>query len=172
MGVNFKKGATEICDPVAAIKELAEQIGIQKSSVTALFISSLYDLESLSQQIRTQFQGPVICCTTAGEITSDGYKSHSISGFSLTGGCISVTTDIRNPDPKSMQQEIELVKRQVQYDCQYFPERDSFGVLLTDGLSIREEYISATFGKALSDNSLHVNWIFSGVVVGEIPDEY
>jgi hypothetical protein len=155
MDVKFKKGATENSDPIAAIKELAEQIGFQKPSVTALFVSSQYDLESLSQQIRTQFEGPVICCTTAGEITSDGYKSHSISGFSLTGDCISVTTfpitDIRNPDPKSMQQTIELVKRQIQHDRQYFPERDFFGILLIDGLSIREEYIAATFGNALSD---------------------
>lgn len=155
MDVKFKKGATENRDPVAAIKEMAEQIGFPEPSVTTLFVSSLYDLESLSQQIRTLFQGPVICCTTAGEITSDGYKNHSISGFSLGGDCITVTTfpitDIRNPDPKSMQRTIEQVKKQIQHDRQHLPERDFFGVLLIDGLSIREEYIAATFGNALSD---------------------
>jgi hypothetical protein len=155
MGVNFKKGATEIGDPVAAINDMAVQIGFQESAVTVLFISSFYDLDIISQQINVKFQGPVICCTTSGEITSDGYKSHSISGFSLSGDGIAVTTypitDIRNPDPKSMQQIIEQVKKQIQYDRQNFPERDFFGVLLIDGLSIREEHIAATFGNALSD---------------------
>jgi hypothetical protein len=102
-----------------------------------------------------QFRGPLICCTTAGEITSDGYKSYSISGFSLSGDSVAVTTfpmtDIRNPDPKSMEQVIEKVRKQIHNDRQQFPERDCFGVLLIDGLSVREEHIAAMFGNALSD---------------------
>lgn len=155
MEVKFKKGTSENCDPVEAIREMATQIGSPEPSVTALFISSHYDLESIGQQIGKQFQGPVICCTTSGEITSDGYKNHSISGFSLGGDVISVSTypitNIRNLNPGSVQQTIESIKKQIQYGRQYFPERDFFGVLLIDGLSVREELIAATFGNALSD---------------------
>lgn len=155
MDVTFKKGATENRDPVEAINEIAAQIGFPEPSVTTLFISSLYDLETISQQIRMLFKGPIICCTTAGEITSEGYKNYSITGFSISGDSIMVTTfpmtDIRNPDPKSMQQVIEQVRKQITYNRQYFPERNFFGVLLIDGLSVREEHIAAMFGNALSD---------------------
>ncbi len=75
MEVKFKKGATEYRDPVEAVDDIVAQIGFQEPSVTVLFVSSFYELESLSRQIRMQFRGPVICYTTAGEITSVGYKN-------------------------------------------------------------------------------------------------
>jgi hypothetical protein len=155
MGVEFKKGTTDKKDPVEAIEDIASQIMSVDPSVTVLFVSSFYDLDILNQQVQKKFKGPIISCTTSGEITEQGYQDYSISGFSISGNEISVKTfsivDIRNPDPKAVQQTIQQIKALIQHDRQHHPERDFFGVLLIDGLSVREEHIAATFGNALSD---------------------
>lgn len=155
MKVKFCRGATNERDPEKAMGEMAEQIGVPDPTVTALFISSHYDLDSINQQIRKKISGPVICCTTAGEITDNGYQSNSICGFSLSGEAVSVKTfpitGIRNPDPHTVQQSIAQIKKCIQNDRESHPECNFFGVLLIDGLSVREEQIAATFGNALSD---------------------
>jgi hypothetical protein len=155
MGVKFKKGTTDKKDPVEAIEDIASQIMSTNPSVTVLFVSSFYDLDILNQQVQKKFKGPIISCTTSGEITEKGYQDYSISGFSISGNEISVKTfsivDIRNPDPKAVQQTVQQIKALIQHDRQYNPERAFFGVVLIDGLSVREEHIAATFGNALSD---------------------
>jgi hypothetical protein len=155
MRVKFRKGTTTHKDPVKAIAEMAEQIAIPDAAVTVLFLSSHYDLDCIYQQIRKRFNGPIISCTTAGEITDNGYRDNSICGFSLSGDDVFVKTfpivGIRNPDPLSVQQTILEVKKIIHDDRKYHPERGFFGVLLIDGLSVREEHIAATFGNALSD---------------------
>ncbi|MBN1603908.1 MAG: FIST C-terminal domain-containing protein [Chitinispirillaceae bacterium] len=155
MRVKFRKGATTERAPEKAIEEMAEQIGMPDATVTALFLSSHYDLDSIRRQIKKKISGPLICCTTSGEITDNGYQNSSICGFSLSGDAVSVSTFpitcIRNPDPHSVQQTIGQIKNVIQHDREFHPERNFFGVLLIDGLSVREEQIAATFGNALSD---------------------
>ena len=53
-----------------AIAELDATLRLQEADAAVLFVSSEYDLPALEKAIQGRVKAPLLCCTTAGEISS------------------------------------------------------------------------------------------------------
>lgn len=136
-----------------AIKEIAEKLSHTKECTTILFVSSHYDIEELSIAISSYFQGNVVGCTTSGELSSFGYPEHSISAVSFNSPRLSSKSyfieDLNNfktEDAENIANDLFLNLKGQQ---KHRPDSKAFGLLLIDGLSIREEIISSTLQAVL-----------------------
>ena len=69
-------------DSKEAARELSESLRCEGMGFVLFFCSAEYDLESLGEALDTEFHGvQVVGCTTAGEITPDGYGQGCITAI-------------------------------------------------------------------------------------------
>jgi hypothetical protein len=133
--------ATDVRD---AVREFHAAI-VQKNMALVMFFCSVdFDLDVLASEMRDLFAGvQVVGCTTAGEIGPTGYRDHSISGasfpsesFTATCGHLDKLQQFESIQAQSLAQDLlqKLEGLEPQADTS-----NSFGFLLIDGLSVREE---------------------------------
>lgn len=146
-------------DPREAVRELHAGLEQPQTALVMFFCSSAYDLPMLAEEIKHQFAGCVVVgCTTAGEIGPNGYCAHSLSGFSLPRGDCQAevgrldglqTFSLEKGDAfaRNLQQQLEVKAPEAE-----MPGR--FGLMLIDGLSVREESVARTFQYALGKTKL------------------
>jgi hypothetical protein len=143
--IAVRRAASRSPDAATAAREVHEAIKGEDSALTILFCSPSYDLEVLGREIQRLFgDGPVIGCTTAGEITPLGYLEGTLMGVSIGGGGLkaaSVLVDnlkdfaIARGDQAVRQALTKLREQGVKEPS----SMDTFGFLLVDGSSMREE---------------------------------
>ena len=80
--LRVRSGYSRAKEEAVAVQEFAGMVDAD-AVVVVFFASSEYDLERLGAAMKERFQAPVIGCTTAGEITPEGYSQGGITGFSL-----------------------------------------------------------------------------------------
>lgn len=145
----IRRGYSLSADPAQAVAELHDAINQPDTALAVFFCSSAYDLEALAGELRTRFAGiPLIGCTTAGEITPLGYQDGSITGFSIAGaGSRAATTRIDClgdcPISAGFLAAEELMSRFAQCGPPV-ADTNTFGLLLIDGMSAREEVVVST----------------------------
>ncbi len=138
-----------------AVEQLAQQLEQPNLSFAVIFTSSLYDSRRISDHLNTHFPCPVFGCTTSGEITPKGYLQHSITGFSVAGeGFVAhpfLLQSLNNPDTNNTVKIIKELRDSFQEIRRSRPERNTFGMLLIDGLSVMEERVIAILADAVGD---------------------
>jgi hypothetical protein len=145
----IRRGFSLSTDPAVAVRELHEAVAQPDTALVVFFCSSAYDLDALAGELHRRFAGvTLIGCTTAGEITPVGYQEGSITGFSIGGlGSRAVTTRIDCLGDCAISAGFlageELMTRLAQGGP---PVTDSntFGLMLIDGMSAREEVVVST----------------------------
>lgn len=134
--VEFAK--TREHDAARAVDALARRFGGAVPSLLLLFASPDSDLDALGEAISDRFPGPVLACTTAGEINAEeGYATGEIVAAAVWSPELNVRTVFvasladftADPDPKAL-------RGLGQPD----PGR-AFALLVVDGLSKREEIV-------------------------------
>jgi len=137
-----------------AVEEFHAEVAQPSTELVVFFCSSEYDLEALAAEMNRLFAGVrVVGCTTAGEIGTTGYRSHSLSGASFPAGgfvavsgvldCLSGFGIARGHDfAQTLLQQLEGRAPQAGPD-------NSFGFMLIDGLSVREEPVANALHYAL-----------------------
>ncbi|MBI5814986.1 MAG: FIST C-terminal domain-containing protein [Nitrospinae bacterium] len=151
--ISVKKGFSLNKDSASgALAELKGMIGQPGMSLALIFCSTNYDLKELGRAIKSEFDCPVIGCTTAGEISPAGYPEWSLSGVSIASTELSVKTFLI-PDVNNFGvQAAAGISRDIKAS---FPEKSgaeaasSFGLLLIDGLSVKEEPVVAYLSGAM-----------------------
>ncbi|BAL24338.1 hypothetical protein AZKH_2025 [Azoarcus sp. KH32C] len=126
------------------------------TELVLFFCSSSYDLDELADEINRLFgKVTVVGCTTAGEIGPLGYRDRSLSGVSFPAGtCTAVTAGLDELKDFSIARGKGIAQSLLQRLEQRAPGAgvgNSFGFLLIDGLSIREEPVTRTLQAALGD---------------------
>ncbi|MGE5652564.1 MAG: nitric oxide-sensing protein NosP, partial [Bacillota bacterium] len=163
-------------DARTAVRELHAGIQQPNTELVIFFCSSLYDLDAIADEMNRLFVGvTVVGCTTAGEIGPDGYKSHSITGASFSAN---VSSAVIGRIGQLQQFEIASGRRFAQSLLQQLESRapaadtgNSFGFLLIDGMSRREEAVARALqdglgqiplfgGSAGDDLELARAWVF------------
>lgn len=139
-----------------AIDEIWEQTTQPDAKLTVLYCSPSYDLTALARRVRERFaDSTVIGCTTAGEFGPGGYLDQSISAFSIGGPTFEAVTgtldDLQRfdiPEGHGLTRKLlqELRAKGVQPSS-----RNTFGYLLIDGLSIREEIVASALHGSMND---------------------
>ena len=174
-----RKGFSATSDPAEAIRELVDRIGQPAMALVVFFASPSYDRARLAEAIAAQLPGiEVIGCTTAGEITSEGYRENTITAVSF--GRDDYKASIRlipELDRFRMEHGNEVVQ-DLFADLGMAPltvrsiPHQTFGMLLIDGLSRQEEVVVSSisrfldpvplFGGSAGDGlDFGVTWVFA-----------
>ncbi len=148
---SIRKAVTQSLDPEVAVKQLYADLYQEDTCLVSLFCSSEYNLDKLAVEIKSTFGDiQVIGCTTAGEITPVGYMEGSITGFSLSSKDFTAVTHFFGNLQDFSIQESSLVVKDLTTELSKVSDVDinnSFGFLLVDGSSIKEEsVISGVYG--------------------------
>lgn len=150
------RGGSAAADPRAAVAEFYHQIGGSDLAFVLFFCSPSYERTVFAAAIREYFgDTPVFGCTTAGEITPFGYIKDGLSGIAFPAGEFVAESTLFAPLGRF---EITQVREQTrrltaQLDRRAADLRDegrSFGLLLVDGLSFREEQLISAVGNTLT----------------------
>ena len=163
-------------DAQAAVAEFASQVRQPETALVLFFCSSSYDLPALAAEMNRRFAGiAVIGCTTAGEIGPAGYRDHSLSGMSFpAGACTAVAGHVDGlqsfeaSDGRAFAQN--LLQR-LETSGPQIDATNTFGLLLIDGLSMREEQVTFSLqdglgairmfgGSAGDDLRFEHTWVF------------
>jgi hypothetical protein len=174
-----RKGFSAASDPAEAIRELVDRIGQPAMALVIFFASPSYDRARLAEAIAAELPGiEVIGCTTAGEITSEGYRENTITAVSF--GRDDYKASIRlipELDRFRMEHGNEAVQ-DLFADLGMAPltvrsiPHQTFGMLLIDGLSRQEEVVVSSisrfldpvplFGGSAGDGlDFGVTWVFA-----------
>lgn len=143
------QGKSTNIDVQEAVRELAAQIEQPNTQVCLVFFSDEYDPQQLGQALREHLSGPVIGCTTAGQLSETGFQRGGISGASLAGDELSVIPYLIHP-LSSHAEQVAVIAEDIQEQLSHTPA-PAFGFLLVDGLSMKEELLISALYMALGN---------------------
>ncbi|WP_237028927.1 FIST N-terminal domain-containing protein [Phaeobacter porticola] len=136
-----------------ALDRLAEMLApLDELELVILFVSPLADIDTLSANAARQLApAQVVGCTTAGEIGSNGYTDGEIVAIGLPRShfCARVLR-IDDLDHYDGQQQIDQIIRNRNDMARETPDWTSeFAFLLVDGLSVKEDALTADLAPGL-----------------------
>ena len=86
---------TRATDPAIASLELRQQLSDPDIAFVLFYCSSVYSLDNLAKHMTSTFTGiELVGCTTAGEITPNGYEQHSIIAIGFSAFHFAVSAQI------------------------------------------------------------------------------
>jgi len=152
MRVTVKRGISQASDEQQAVAEFCAAIAQPDTVGTIFFCSSKYDLKRLGRELQASLSGPLVGCTTSGELSTTGYTEHSIVGASISSAELRIHPRLITPLTRfglpesedlvsSLQQELTLINS--------LTRDQSFGLLLVDGMSMLEEQVIASLYNAI-----------------------
>ena len=144
-----RQGTSTHPDAAEAVRQLAAQIRQPASELSLAFFSDAYDRRDLGRALRDQLPGPLIGCTTAGQLSPLGFQLGGISGATLASEYFQAVPYLIHP-LSALAEQVERIAADVQ-DRLLAAKTPSFGLLLVDGLSAKEEMLSACLYRALGD---------------------
>jgi hypothetical protein len=143
-------------DPFVAAAEIYEQLQSPALGFVLFFFSADYALDQLANAINETFQDiPIAGCTTAGEITAQGYAQGAISaiGFSQTSFSVqaALIEEMATFTLLDAQSVVESFINQGRAKKPAPIAGNSFVLSLLDGLSVQEEQVLVTLNSALGN---------------------
>jgi hypothetical protein len=154
MSLSILKGTSQSRDPAIAARELFESLRQPDIKLAVFYCAADFDLPALAAELRRHFGDiNLIGCTTAGEITPQGYLAGSLTGFSLASPQLDAATLMLTLDPFDSQ----LARQRVPELLREMGERnglppnatDTFGFMLIDGLAMQEEMVVSCVHESL-----------------------
>lgn len=134
-----------------ALANLAQDLGPGPFAAVILFVSPQADRKGLEARLPGAFPGvTVIGCTTAGEISPDGYAEGEIVAVGLPSQAFAV--ECLGIDLSALDgQELigRLIRARAGLARRHSGWEDEFAFLMVDGLSIREDELTAALGPGL-----------------------
>ncbi|MFA6960990.1 MAG: FIST N-terminal domain-containing protein [Opitutaceae bacterium] len=135
--LRIRRGTSSATDAHAAVDEILQLIHQEQTRLVLFFCSANYDLAALASELQTAFGSiPTVGCTVIGHVGLDGFTDGGITAISLTGDITVHPYAIDISDAKTIVPDIaEKTKRLIESHR----DQHSFGLLLVDGLSLKEE---------------------------------
>jgi len=146
--------SSSVRKPELAAAELAEQLVHDNLGCMLFFCSVEYDLQTLGPALQRAFSGVrVYGCTSAGEITEQGYDRGCISAIGFDARYFAIDCALIQQLDRFTLQDAQGVIDQMLTTCRdvnLAPVKgNTFAITLLDGLSSREELVLATLNAAL-----------------------
>lgn len=141
--------------PEAAAQELARQLLRPELCGVVFFCSVEYNLAALGVAMEAHFGGVRLCgCTTAGEITGEGYARSGIVAIGFTHGDFAfdyaVINDLDGFTLLAAQRLTDTLLSRCEVANVAPIKGHTFAMTLLDGLSVSEERVLATLNAALA----------------------
>ncbi len=152
-----------------AARQLAQALGPGPFAAVILFVSPLADLPALARSLPAAFGATrVLGCTTAGEIGAEGYAEGEIVAIGLPAPWFAVESlpvDLARIEAEAL---IGRMIRARAALADAHPGWDSeFAFLMVDGLSVREDELTAALGPGLGPMPLFGGSAGDGTRFGE-----
>lgn len=147
----MRRAHADARDP-QAMERLAAALGPGPLAHVILFLSPETELAALPARVVAAFgDTPVVGCTTAGEISAEGYSEGGIVALGLPASHFAVETmlvsDLKAIDGQRLIGDTIRTRQRLARAC---PDWDNeFAFLLVDGLSVREDELAATLASGL-----------------------
>jgi hypothetical protein len=159
-------------DAAQAARELHAEVVQPEMALVVFFCSSEYDLDALAGEMARLFAGvQLVGCTTAGEIGPAGYREHSLTGASFPAGSFAAVAglmeDLQHFEIAQAQSLAQGLLGQLERTAPQADAANSFALLLTDGLSIREEAVTSALQGALGSLPLVGGSAGDGLAFGQ-----
>lgn len=151
-----KRGFSQAADAHQAVTELRAQIDQPDTALVLLFCSPAYDLEQLGPAIAEAFGDTLtLGCTTAGEITPQGYCTGSLTGLSLNrDACHADAVHIDRLSEFAFSHGLDSVRevlaRMAQTEGPDFAS-GTFAMLMIDGMSSAEDSVLSALHAGLGE---------------------
>jgi len=146
--------ASRHADASQAAAELADALWHDHLGFVLFFCSAEYDLAALASALERRFPTtPLSGCTTAGEITPEGYDRGSIVAIGFDRRLFAIETalidDLDHFELTNAQPLVDTLLERCRQQAIAPINEHSFALTLLDGLSSREEQVLATLDAAL-----------------------
>jgi hypothetical protein len=169
-----RRGYSEDINARTAVSEMREQLWQEGLELVVLFIAPTYYRGAIENAIAIEFAGiDVIGCTTAGEITGEGYKDGTISGISFDSQHFKAKIALIQKLQKFAMEDGERITRDVMEELGLaLPSAKStptqtFAMLLVDGMSKQEELVVSSLNRFLDPVPLFGGSAGDGLNFGE-----
>lgn len=154
MNSGIATAASNQLNPCQAAWELAQQLGHEHLGFVLFFCSAEYPLDGLAAALGSAFNHvPMSGCTTAGEITPQGYDRGSVVAIGFDRRVFAIETalidDLDHFDLSRAQPLVDTLLERCRQQAVAPVNEHSFALTLLDGLSSREEQVLATLDAAL-----------------------
>ena len=143
---SLRTAATQEQDEHHAACHIAEQLSPTDDLTVFVFCSSRYDLSRLSDALHQTFSGNVFGCTAAGLLGPRGFQRGGMTAIGLCQSKFKVDAHLLKPLSGCTSQIAALKCELERTSSAYFTAKDTFGVLLVDGLSQLEERLMQSLG--------------------------
>lgn len=150
----IRRAQTRLADAREAVRAFHAGVAQDDMALVVFFCACSYDLDVIADEMRRCFAGvQVVGCTSAGEIGPAGYVEDSLAGvsfggrdFSAVSGCLHHLQDFEAAAGQALARRL-----QGELDRSDGPHQAAsrFGLLLIDGLSVREEAVTRAIQSAL-----------------------
>ncbi|TBV07786.1 GfdT protein [Stutzerimonas kirkiae] len=134
-------------------QDLARQLMHPHLGFVLFFCSAEYDLAALGDALQNYFGGVrLVGCTSAGEITAQGYNRSCVSAIGFDHRSFSIACELIDEMERfslvDAQQLVERLGSTCRSNCLAPLKGHSFALTLLDGLSSREEVVLAALSAA------------------------
>lgn len=148
----IKVAVSRATSATEAVTEAVSQLERRNTCFVLAFVPTGLDLDVLSHELDRQMGGvPVFGCTTAGQITPDGYETGALMLVAFPRRyfrCASLFIPTLDPLPmKRIADDIARLKSQFQRTAGW----RRFGLVLCDGVSKQEDLLASTLQVCLGD---------------------
>jgi hypothetical protein len=142
--LSIRKGTSKSRDCATAAEELYSAISQPDIKLAIFYCASDYDLPALARELCSRFEDiNLIGCTTAGEITPQGYLHGALTGVSIASPDMDARTQIFRVDPfdsaNTSRAVSDLLASLGSSGGLPPSSTDTFAFMLIDGLSMQEE---------------------------------
>ena len=149
-----QKGYSQASDPTRAVQQLFDSIYHPDASLGVFFCSAEFDRAAMEKELSARFKGMnLIGCTSSAEITPEGYRSGTITGFTLAfpdfvavSAPICGLKDFSIADGKGI---VEGLRARLDAMAPSAGADNTFAFLLIDGLCMCEEIVVSSLYAAL-----------------------
>jgi hypothetical protein len=151
---SIRRAQSFASDTREAVREFHAGVVQRDMALVLFFCSPTYDREIVAQEMARLFPGvDVVGCSTAGEIGPGGYCTDSITGVSFPESeFVAVVGVIDHLQQLEAAKVMEFAQRQLQrlaIKASGVADPSGFALLLTDGLSVREEPLANALQRSL-----------------------
>lgn len=154
-----KIGISKSSDTCKAVAEFYQSVYQDDMALVIFFCSPDHDLKIITEQFNQLFgDTQIVGCTTAGEIGPNGYHDGAITGFSFAKNAFAIETHCFNqlnhfsiPDSTT---SVKQMLANMNEKNGPINATNSFGFLLVDGLSVKEENVISAIYNAIGDLSV------------------
>lgn len=135
-----------------AVRSLSDRLGPGLAQVF-LFIDAAVDFDRIIAEAQTHFaRARIVACTTAGEISTDGYTEGEIVAAGLPEAYFMtaplLVTDLDRLDPSELVGEV--IRTRMALDTRAAQFAHAFAFVVVDGLSRCEDHLMATLASGMS----------------------